>query len=209
MSPWDETLPENDDQVKGIGEVMRSHKTEFRAALRKHFYWADATSEGTEGQARVTTDSAASGSARAFFAAQSAASAFRDGSLFVTSDTSHLIGLTSTSSVLLGGTRAIQWQSNSGESTSIGTHGTRMLVQTGVESALNDGTHNISFTTIYDGEPSVTIGRGDAPAANMASNDGNHGISNVTTGGFTIGLNAPVTSCEIFWMSIGTVSLVS
>jgi len=195
---WPEDRPEGRDFVSDFGPVIHSHKTEFRAGLEKHFYWTD-SSNASAGESRLTIGATVTGSCRAFYDTESRVSAFRDGALFVTSDTTRLYGLTSGSSFLLGSARAVR-NLDTGPSGSL-----RQLVQSEETTIVNlDGSFTFTFPTAYSDPPSLmaTI---RYPNANT---DGRMGMSAITAGGFTVVTFTPVgTALSVWWRSSGTVAL--
>ena len=200
---WPESKPVQGDLVSDLGSVLRSHKTEFRAGLEKHFYWTD-NSNSSAGEPRLSDGSFGPGSARAFYGTASEVSAFRDGSLMVTSDTSRLFGLTSGASVLLGSSRAIV----SDGSAIAAVPGSRRLIQSGLTFAsLGDSGH--SFPTAYSSvPPSMLIQRivdGDAgfDLGRRVS------IAQIGTSSFTLRVEnaGGASAMTILWRSDGTRSL--
>ena len=196
---WDETLPENDDQVKGIGGVLRDRKADFRAALERHFYWTD-SSNASAGVPRLYTASADTGSARAFYAAESAVSAHRDGTLFVTSDTTRLVGLTSASSVLLGAGRAVHLSATSASNHYVLVQHGHVITEIST-SLLTDKSYSIAFPITYNGVPSVFL-------SEQSIGFGSVGISAVTQGGFTmVNERNGFGNNGVRWRSVGTTDL--
>ncbi|KKM91686.1 hypothetical protein LCGC14_1226010 [marine sediment metagenome] len=195
---WPEDRPEGRDFVSDFGPVIHSHKTEFRAGLEKHFYWTD-SSNASAGESRLTIGLTVTGSCRAFYDTESRVSAFRDGALLVTSDTTRLYGLTSGSSFLLGSARAVH-NPTTGPVGSL-----RQLVQSDeVGTAHTDGSFNFTFPVEYSIAPALMI-TAKYPSGNR---DGRVGISTVTAGGFTGVIEGTVGSgVGIWWRSSGTVAI--
>ncbi len=195
---WDESKPEVGDQIRDFGLVVRSHKTELRAALEKNFLWTQ-SSGASAGETLLDTSSNGTGVCRAFFAAQSVLSAFQDGALFVASDTSRFAAITSVSSHLLSSSNAIQ----AGVSALPGN--VYELVQTDTETSIADGTHNVSFATAYNGAPAMSIAQINAAASQGL---GRIAISAVTDGGFTYIIDVSAGgNNSVIWRSVGTVAL--
>lgn len=195
---WDESRPRRSDLLRDFGLVVRSHKTEFRAGIEDHFYWTD-SSGASGGESRLTIGLGVMGSCRAFYDVESNVSAFRDGSLYLTSDTTRLYGLTSVSSFLLSSTRAVRAVTTG----ALGT-GLRVLIQSGEETSVSDVSVGISFPTAYGAPPSVMITAG-YPGAQV---DAVIGISGITASGFTaVAQSTGAGNISIFWRSMGTVAI--
>lgn len=195
---WDETLPENDDQVRGFGLVVRSHKTEFAAGMEKHFNWSSDVSNA--GLPLSVTVSAGTGNCRAFYGPQSEVSAHRDGALMVTSDTSRLFGLTSVSSTLLASWRAVHLSDSSPVNYGTLVQRGHMLTPIGT-SLLTDMSYSTSFGIPYNAAPTVMISAG-------SNGDCFFALSSVTTGGFTVITHRNGgANMTIRWRSTGTVDL--
>ena len=196
---WDESRPRRSDLVRDFGLVVRSHKTELRAGLEDHFYWTD-SSAASAGEPRYAAGSTATGTARAFYDTESRVSAFRDGSLFITSDTTRLYGLTSVSSVLLGSSRAVH-NPLTGPAADI-----RVLIQSDETTVgVSDGTANVSFPIEYEMPPSVMVGL----RFSADNSGGNIGLSSITAGGFVATVERSIAgNPAIWWRSNGTTDIV-
>ncbi len=196
---WSESKPVNNDLVSEIGKVIRNQKAEFRAGIEKHFFWTEhsATSAGEPRLSNTT------GSARVFYGTESQVSAFRDGSLMVTSDTSRLYGVTSSSSVLLGSINAIVSDGTSQD----GQPGTRHLIQTQIITpSLGDSGHDFPIT--YNSAPSLLIQR--IVNADSEFNFARHiGIADITASRFTLRVedNGGTGTLTVRYRSDGTVDL--
>ena len=195
---WVEDKPERSDLVRDFGPLVRSQKTEFRAAVERHFFWTE-SSGLSAGEPNHQVASTATGSCRAFFGTGSEVSASRDGQLMVTSDTTRLYALTSAGSVLLGAAAAVQLPLT-GASGNL-----RVLVQS-AQAATNyaDGTHNIAFPVEYAAAPTHLVIQ--PKLAN--NNDGAYAaISDITAGGFEFRVQNLTASTELWWRSAGTVAI--
>jgi len=198
---WNESRPRGDDQISDFGRVIRSQKSEFRAGIENHFVWDDASGLSA-GEPRLQSGTTLTGSARGFYAAESVVSAFRDGALFVTSDTTRMYGLTSTESFLLGSSRAVR----SDFVTTVGNHYT--LIQDGTESVTIPGgsdhtVFDVTFPTVYNIAPTVIV-TATIPDSNTNARASPSGI---TTGGFVMNITQEtgVGSPGAVWRSVGTV----
>ena len=153
---WVDDKPERTDLVRDLGPLVRSQKTEFRAAIEKHFFWTE-SSGLSAGEPNHQIGSATTGSCRAFFGTESQVStALSDGQLMVTSDTTRLYALTSVSSVMIGSARAIHNQiisQNSGDQ--------RVLVQSDLSTlGHGDGVFVISFPVEYSAPATSVVAQG-------------------------------------------------
>lgn len=195
---WPEDRPVGRDSVSDFGLVVRSHKTEFRSGLEKHFYWTD-SSNASAGEPRLAISLTTPGSCRAFYDTESNVSAFRDGALFVASDTTRLYGLTSGSSFLLGSARAVR------NPTTGPVESLRQLVQSDETTiGVGDGTHSFAFPTVYSIAPALMV-TAKYPTANT---DTRIGVSVVTAGGFTAVVDRSGSgNPAMWWRSSGTVAL--
>ena len=200
---WPESKPVQGDLVSDIGSVIRSHRTELRAGLEKHFFWND-NSNSSAGQPRLSDGSFGPGSARAFYGPQSEVSAYRDGSLMVTSDTSRLFGLTSDASVLIGSAQAVI-----SDGTGVAAvAGHAQMIQSGLTFAsLGDSGHSFPSTyasppktmliqRIVDGDAGFDLGRRVA-------------IAQIGTSTFTLRVEnaGGASGMTILWRSDGSIGI--
>ena len=200
MSPWIEDKPERTDFVRDFGPVIHSHKTEFRAGIEQHFLWTQSSGLSAGEPALDASGAAARGTCRAFYGTASQVSAFKDGSLMVTSDPTRLVAITSADSVLIGSARMIVANPTFG----LGND-EQMLVQSDQGSAVfANGTRNVSFDTVYTQIPIVTAGS----KINVDNGVSFLAISNVTTGGFEFKIeNTTGGSPEIWWRAVGSAAI--
>ena len=196
---WIEDKPERSDLIRDFGPLVRSQKTEFRAAVEKHFFWTE-SSGLSAGEPNHQVASTATGSCRAFFGTASEVSASRDGQLMVTSDTTRLYALTSASSVMVGAAAAVT-NPLTGSSGNL-----RVLVQSDeLSSNFANGTFNISFPVEYGAAPTQLVIQ---PRFNANNEMAYAVISDLTAGGFefkqimNVGANA-----LMMWRSVGTVAI--
>ena len=196
---WDESRPESSDLVRDFGLVVRSHKTEFRAGVEQHFLWTESSGLSAGEPELDASGATARGTCRAFYGTQSQVSAFRDGCLMVTSDTTRLFAVTETNSVFLGSARAITANPVFGL-----PDNNQMLIQSDQSNAMfGDGTFNISFVTAYTQLPVVTA----ISRVVLDNNSGNVAISDVTAGGFEFKVETLNANVEVHWRAVGSAAI--
>ena len=197
---WIEDKPERSDLVRDFGPLVRSHKTEFRAGIEQHFLWTQSSGASAGEPALDASGATARGTCRAFFGPASEVSAFKDGCLMVTSDTTRLVAITSADSVLIGSARAIVANPTTGLADN-----EQMLVQSDQGSAVfANGVRNVSFDTVYTQIPILTAG----PKIIVNNGVSFLAISNVTTGGFEFRIeNTTGGNPEIWWRAVGSAAI--
>lgn len=199
---WVESTPLSTDRLGDLGHRIRSNKTALRVGLDKHFFWED-SSGASAGVPRLSLNTGP-GSARGFYGTASQVSAWRDGALMVTSDTSRLHGLTSASSALLGAINALTYYS----SATI-TQNSRVLPQTGLTTVSSAGTVSVTFGTAYGAPPLSVSLVGSLPST---QGEFTYGLGPSTTTGFVVrvayvGVGADSGQAQFQWLSLGTVAL--
>ena len=194
---WHEDRPQDTDRVTDWAATLRARKVDVRSALSKHFYFQE-HSGTSAGIPRLSTTTP--GSARAFFGLASQVSAYRDGALFVTSDTSRFYGLTSTSSFLLGGRDVVVFNSPAAGETA----DQRYISQISFARGLGKGSYTTNWGTPFAEVPRVVLSQ----EVNVYTNFYTVSLSSVSAGGFSFGLGylgtgADPSNCTIHWLASG------
>ena len=200
---WREDQPQDNDLLKDWSQIMRQRKIDIRSMLSRSFYWNENVSGSSAGIPKAAGSPA--GSLRAWSALSSQVSAWRDGSLLVTSDTSNLYTLTSTSSLMIGGRQVAIVDDTSVQQ--IGA-GTRYLFQQSFQRALSAGTTSVTFGSPYNSAPVVLISH----EPNAINNLYGGSVSVITTHGFSMclgywGTGADPSNATFHWFASGLSNL--
>ena len=184
---WRTNKPIEADRVKNLGKVIRDNKAAFDTAVQKCFYWSD-----SETSAGIVTSSATTGTARAFYAAESALSTENisvntSGRLYLVSESPNRLYVlgTSTATTLVGSRSGIVCNHDVGKESAALATDKMILVQAGVKAGIAAGAHAISYATTYTATPNLMV------TMLLAGRDGAEGmytyyVSAQATTGFTV-----------------------
>lgn len=185
---WSETAPSDSSAANLADDELRSLKSNLAGGLANAVYWP-----GTGGSSLASAGQPLPGAWRAYYGAQSLVSAYADGAMYVTSDTSRLFGVGSGGTMLLGSARVVEnavWP---------GTKA-RWVQAEGTFS----GTGSAGFGVTYDVAPVVTIGVFSASTTVIPV------ITSLSVG--TVGVTGyrldggAASGFTIHWRSLGTVT---
>ena len=189
---WNEAEPSDSSGANLGATELRSLKTTLATALSNAVYWP-----GSGGASAASAGLPIPGKWRAFFGLQSAVSAYADGSLYVTSDTSRLFGIGSGGTMFLGSASAIE------QAVVPGAPNVRWVMASGIVAAAGGGAA-VSFGVTYNGLPALICSAATTFAAPLSANP-----TSLSTSGATVVVYSPtgiVSGVSIHWQSLGTVS---
>src|SRR5262245_10354805 len=202
MATWNETRPRPTDIPNAdLASLVTSNKQAFREGIEKHSDWTD-SSAVSAGIPRLSFGSFGPGACRAFYDTESnsssAVSATKplSGRLYITSNTSRLLGYSSGNSVIMGSGNMIAWQVSSATIPS----NARVLVQTGSFSMASTSRTTTAFPSAYSVTPVMQLTPLSSGTTNLISAAL---VSSSTTNfavtlGYGFGIQSPVT---VLWRS--------
>lgn len=161
---WNENKPEATDPLSELPSVFTTNAIRFRQAIEKHSYWTD-SSGLSAGQTRFSDGSFGPGSFRAFYDVQSNLSSALStvkplaGRLYLASDTKHLFGFGSLSTVTSYTTMALgsrNMVAYLGSSQATIQSNVRVLIQYG-SITTTVGSSTVTFGTAYTVTPVVQL----------------------------------------------------
>ncbi len=201
---WDETTPADNSNASSADDEFRSMLTAIATGLGEGMYWPG--SAATQGASTASSGELRAGTARAAVGASAPTGGHPDGFLALDVNNEQIwhVGSSPTASeatFVIGHGRMLD--RNGGLDTVPFT--TRWLIQTGTV-ASSDRTDSVTFTTAYNGIPTVMIG----PGAQMREFE--FGLKNITATGFDsnksyVGSGSTPAGATINWRSEGTVNI--
>ena len=203
-----EDKPAPTDPLSDFPSTLTANAIAFREAIEKHSFWT-VSSGLSAGIPHLSDGSFGPGACRAFFDVASnmsttlAATKPLAGRLYVTSDTSRLVGyMSSAATTLLGSKNAVVYRPSGATITA----GARWLVQIGSASA-SSATGTVTFTSQYSGTPVVYV----SPIASAESRIVNGQVTSITSSAFSLRVldifPGVTASRNVMWLSVGTVLL--
>lgn len=187
---WDETSPADGSGANTGASAIRSLKSNLAGGLSGAIYWP-----GSGGASNASAGQPVPGAWRAFYGKQSTVSAYADGAMQVTSDTSRLFGVGSTGTMFLGSASALE------HTTYPGTN-VRWVMASGVTVSST----SFAFGPVYNGLPIVTFSVTTSGVTSVI------GVLDSLTSSQArvIAYNAtglPLGSATtVYWQSVGTVT---
>lgn len=186
---WSEIAPSDSSAANLADDELRSIKSNIAGGLANAVYWP-----GTGGSSLASAGQPLPGAWRAFYDVQSKVSAYADGAMYITSDTSRLFGVGSTGTMLLGSSRAVEavtwvstkvhWVTASGQATSGAQFG---------------------FGVTYDVAPNLTFGVQPSTATTVIPVITQISTQSATVTGYTLTGGNP-SNYTVHWTSTGTVT---
>ena len=202
---WRESKPASGDKLSELPSVLTAQAIAFRQGIEKHSFWTD-SSGASAGIPRLSLNSFGPGAARAFYDLESnlssdvSATKPLAGRLFVAADTRRFYGYTSNTTVSLGGTQAVVYQTPTLVSDA------RILVQTGSASVSGSAT-TIAFSIAYSQAPTLQV----TPLSTSNQSMYTAAILASTTTNFTALVRnqwgGGTVATTLLWRSHGTVAL--
>lgn len=202
---WNENEPSDSSGANTGASEIRSLKSNLAGGLSGAIYWP-----GSGGASAASAGQPVPGAWRAFYGAQSLVSAYADGAMYVTSDTSRLFGIGSSGTMFIGGAQVV-------EGPAPGAQNARWVMAAGVSangSAFSYGSV-MSTTTgaavlsplTYNGLPVVTFSLFTSALTVAVGYVQTLGTGSALVQAVYNGGGAPpASSFSVYWQSFGTVT---
>ena len=195
---WNEAEP-SDSSAANLGATeLRSLKTTLATALANAMYWP-----GSGGASAASAGLPLPGKWRAFFGPQSAVSAYADGALYVTSDTSRLFGVGSGGTMFLGSAQALEQAAvPGGNARWVLSSGTAVASSAFSYGSVSSGALQSPLT--YNGLPVVTYSLTSSSVTVLVGVITSLGLGGATIAAYNLAGSPSVST--VYWQSLGTVT---